>query len=78
MDRNLQQHLLELELDILALEIDLSLQLVKSIPPAPSPTLAIAPSHLWLMQALPTVLLDEAAIETPSALWPPRSRSQTL
>lgn len=57
MDRDLQQILLELELDILALGLDLSLQLMQAIPPATAPTPAISRSHLGLIHVVPTVLL---------------------
>ncbi len=49
---DIQQHLLELELDILALEVELRLRAVRSHPLAPFP----ARSQLWLLGYLPSVL----------------------
>ena len=52
----LQQSLLELELDILALEVELRLRVVRALPLAPFTSPSIARSHLWLLGYIPSVL----------------------
>ena len=53
---DIQQNLIELELDILALEVELRLRMVKSVPLAPFTSPFIARSQLWLLGYLPSVL----------------------
>ena len=70
---DIQQRLLELELDILALEVELRLRAVRALPLAPFP----ARSQLWLLGYLPSVLPHLSAVlkdmeylEELSSHWP--------
>ena len=56
MNSDLRQRLLELELDIVALEVDLHLQVVRSLPLPATPSPVITWTNLWLCHFLPSVL----------------------
>lgn len=62
MNTDLQQNLLELELDILALEMELRLQMVRSLPVAKIISPTVARSQLWLLEYLPSVLPNISAV----------------
>ncbi|MGK7911645.1 MAG: hypothetical protein AB4050_09220 [Synechococcus sp.] len=77
---DIQQRLLVLELDILALEVELRLRAARSLPLAPFP----ARSQLWLLGYLPsvlphlsTVLKDMESLTELSDFWSPSSRLVT-
>ena len=62
MNSDLQQNLLELELDILALEMELRLKLVRSLPVAEMRSPTMARSQLWIVEYLPSVFPDFLAL----------------
>ena len=62
MNSDLQQRLTELNLDILALEVELRLRMVRSLPVNREMSPSMARSQLWLLGQLPGILPDISAV----------------
>ena len=58
LDGELRHRMLMLELDIVALELDLHLELVRTLPLPAITSPIMARTNLWLYQALPSILPD--------------------
>ena len=56
MDNDLRRQLLALELDIVALEVDLHLQVVRALPLPPTSSPVITWTNLWLCHMLPAIV----------------------